>query len=167
MRTLRAEPLTAAAFAPFGDVLEASTGHGKAANQGTAVRQDRLGRLAHDRPGATPNLAVFRARAQSLPWTIKLLERHPRSSQAFVPMVVERLLIIVAPALPDGAPDLAGLRAFLTEPGQGVNYLLGVWHHPMVALDAAADLAMLAWEDGSAEDCVEHWLSEPIEVVGL
>jgi ureidoglycolate hydrolase len=39
-----------------------------------------------------------------------------------------------------------------------------VWHHPIVALDSAADFAMLAWEDGTADDCVEHWFGAPIAV---
>jgi ureidoglycolate lyase len=42
----------------------------------------------------------------------------------------------------------------------------GVWHHPILALDGPADFVMLAWEDGSALDCVEHPLAEPVRVVG-
>jgi ureidoglycolate lyase len=77
-------------------------------------------------------------------------------------MVCRRFLVIVAPTLADGAPDLSGLRAFLCQPGQGINYAAGTWHHPIVALDDAADFAMLAWEDGSAGDCEERPLTEPV-----
>ena len=72
---------------------------------------------------------------------------------AFYAHVVARYLVCVAPTLPDGGPDLSGLRAFLCGPGQGVAYAPGTWHHPMVALDAPGEFTMLAWEDGTALDC--------------
>ncbi len=160
-RTIRATPLSVEGFAPFGDVVSAGLRAGSSANQGTAVRFDRCAKLATTRAGASPNLAVFRAAPQALPLTVKLLERHPCSSQAFLPLTCARFLVIVAPAREDGAPDLDGLCAFVCGPGQGINYHAGVWHHPIVALDAPAELAMLAWEDGTAQDCVEHPFAAP------
>jgi ureidoglycolate lyase len=95
---------------------------------------------------------------------MRLLERHPCSSQAFIPLRCSRYLVIVAPSEPDGTPRWSALRAFVARPGQGINYAPGTWHHPFTALDTAADLAMLAWEDGSARDCEEVPLPEPITV---
>lgn len=163
-RVVRAEPLTVEGFAPWGDVVSAGLRAGSSANQGTAVRFDRCATLGCTRGEPTPNLAVFRAKPQTLPFTVRLLERHPCSSQAFLPLIVSRYLIVVAPTLADGLPDLAGLRAFLCGPGQGINYHVGVWHHPMIALDTPGELAMLAWEDGGPLDCVEHPLAEPLVV---
>lgn len=163
-QVVRAAPLTVEGFAPFGDVVSAGLRAGSAANQGTAVRFDRCAALASTRPGATPNLAVFRSRPQALPFTARLLERHPCSSQAFLPMRCGRLLVLVAPTLADGGPDVAGLRAFVCGPGQGVNYHAGTWHHPIVALDEPAELAMLAWEDGTPRDCEERALPAPITI---
>lgn len=161
----QAEPLTAAAFAPFGQVVCAGgPAAGKAANQGTAVRFDWAAALENTRPEARPNLAVFRSLPPPLPLSLRLLERHPCSSQAFLPLVCSRFLVCVAPSAADGSPDLAGLRVFVAAPGQGINYRLGVWHHPIVALDAPAEFAMLAWEDGGCDDCVEHWFPAPISV---
>jgi ureidoglycolate lyase len=54
------------------------------------------------------------------------------------------------------------LAAFVCGPGQGVNYHLGVWHHPIIALEAPAEFAMLAWEDGTPGDCVVRQLPEPL-----
>ncbi len=159
------EPLTAAAFAPFGQVLSAGLGQAAAANQGTAVRYNWAAALQNLRPHARPNLAIFRSVARTLPLELKLLERHPASTQAFLPLVVGRMLVCVAPTAANGSPDVAGLRAFVAQPGQGINYGVGVWHHPIVALDQDADLAMLAWEDGSAGDCEEHWFDAPVCVV--
>lgn len=164
MRTLYAEPLSAAAFAPYGDVVSAGLRAGSSANQGTAVRFDRAARLSNLRPDATPNLAVFRAAPQPLPFHAKLLEQHPRSTQSFLPMVCARFLVCVAPTAADGGPDEQKLQAFLCGPGQGITYGVGVWHHPIVALDRPAEFAMLAWEDGGALDCVERPLASPASI---
>jgi ureidoglycolate lyase len=153
---LRAQPLTREAFSPFGDVIGLGLSGGNSANQGTATRYDRVAQLASSRPGAQPNLAVFRSVAKTLPFEVRLLERHPCSSQLFVPLACQRFLVVVCPEDARGEPDLAGLRAFLCGPGQGVNYRPGLWHHPIIALDGPADLLMLAWEDGSARDCEER-----------
>lgn len=159
MRTVHLEPLTAAAFAPFGQVIQAA-GEGASANQGTATRFNFAAELVNQRPDARANLAVFRALPASLPLRVRLLERHPRSSQMFVPMRAPRYAVMVALADAAGAPDLATLRAFECASAQGINYRVGVWHHPIVALDAPSDFVMLAWEDGTPDDCVEHWFAD-------
>lgn len=162
---LRARPLTREAFAPFGDVIGLGLeSGGTSANQGTATRFDWVARLASSRPGAKPNLAVFRSVAKTLPFEVRLLERHPCSSQMFVPMACQRFLVVACPDDARGEPDLARLSAFVCGPGQGVNYRPGLWHHPIIALDGPADLLMLAWEDGTALDCEERPLSVPILV---
>ena len=163
-RSLIAAPLTAEAFAPFGRVVSAGLQPGSSANQGTAVRFDFCAELTSTRPQSKPNLAVFRSVAKSLPHDVVLLERHPCSTQVFIPMVVSRYLVCVAPTLPDGGPDLAGLKAFLCQPGQGVAYAPGTWHHPMVALDSPGEFTMLAWEDGTALDCEVRELAEKFRV---
>jgi ureidoglycolate lyase len=164
-RELTAVPLSAEAFAPFGRVVTAGLQPGSPANQGTAVRFDFCAELASTRPQARPNLAVFRSVPKSLPHEVLLLERHPCSTQVFIPMIVSRYLVCVAPTLPDGGPDVALLRAFLCGPGQGVAYATGTWHHPMVALDAPGEFTMLAWEDGTPLDCEVRELAERIRVV--
>jgi ureidoglycolate lyase len=165
-RVISVEPLTPEGFAPFGDVVSAGLRAGASANQGTAVRFDWAARLVNERPDARPNLSVFRSIARTLPLSITLLEKHPRSTQAFLPLICGRILVIVAPTSADGTPELAGLRAFVALPGQGINYGVGVWHHPIVALDAPAELAMLAWEDGGVEDCVEFPLEGAVLLRG-
>lgn len=164
-RGVVAEPLTAAAFAPFGEVLSADFGEGREINFGTARRLDFAARLESDRPAARPNLAVFRAAPQRLPFELRLLERHPHSSQTFVPMRGAGVLVCVAPARPDGTPDPGGLRAFVAGPGQGFSLRRGVWHHPVLALEAPAELVVLGWEDGGPGDCAEAPLRAPVVVL--
>jgi ureidoglycolate lyase len=165
IREIRAVPLTPEAFAPFGEVVAAGVGTSSPANQGTALRYDGAARLESSRPAARPTLAVYRSTATSLPFEVRLLEKHPASTQTFLPMACARFLVCVAPAAADGTPDVARLAAFLCSRGQGINYRRGVWHHPIVALDGPAELAMLAWEDGTSLDCTEHPLAEPVRVI--
>ena len=164
-RRIAIEPLTVAEFAPFGQVISAGRGAGVSANQGTATRFDYAASFENQRPQARSNLAVFRAAEQALPLTLKLLERHPRSTQMFLPLLGDRLLVVVAPDDSQGEPDLLQLRAFVGVAGQGVNYRLGLWHHPIVALGREADLAMLAWEDGTALDCEQRPMKEEMVIV--
>ena len=159
-----AEPLTAQAFAPFGQVISAGEQAGRSANQGTAVRFDWAAQLVNARHDAKANLAVFRSMPRPLPIELTLLEQHPCSTQLFAPMIASRYLVCVAPTRADGLPDVDRLRAFLCLPGQGVNYAAGTWHCPIIALDSAAEFLMLAWEDGSARDCVEHPLAAPVRI---
>lgn len=164
-RVVIAEPLRAETFAAFGEVIGAGPGDGRDVNLGTAVRFDWAASLESTRPAARPNLAVFRAMPQALPFTVTLVERHPHSTQVFLPLRASRWLVCVAPALPDGGPDAANLRAFLARGDQGINFRRGVWHHPIFVLDAPAEMVTLVWEDGTEQDCVEHVLAEPLEVV--
>ena len=164
MVTVTAVPLRVDAFAPFGSVVSAGLSAGSSANQGTAVRFDWCAELINSRPHAKPNLAVFRSVARQAPVELKLLERHPCSTQVFLPMVCARYLVCVAPSLPDGSPDVAALRAFVCMPGQGVAYAPNVWHHPIIALDTAADFAVLVWEDGTPRDCEERPLATPVRI---
>lgn len=150
-----AQPLSPSSYAPYGDVIMASP-HGqpgRPANQGSARRFDHLAELVNLRPGrATLNVSVFRCAPRSsalLP--IALLERHPGSTQMFVPMSARRYLVVVAQG--GERPDLATLAAFVAHGAQGITYRPGIWHHPMIALDVEADFTCLVWEDGSAGDC--------------
>src|SRR5262249_4373189 len=82
-----------------------------------------------------------------------------------LPMICARFLICVAPSAHDGSPELARITAFSCRAGQGINYRRNVWHYPIVALDAPAEFAMLAWEDGTALDCVEWHLAQPVSML--
>jgi ureidoglycolate lyase len=160
---VKVEPLTVEAFKAFGDVVSAGLALGVSANQGTAKRFDWCTALVNERPTARANVSVFRSVARALPFSVELLEHHPCSTQAFIPMVCSRYLVVVAPGGDEG-PDVAGLRAFLCSPGQGINYRVGVWHHPIIALDTDADFVMLAFEDGTPRDCVVKQLGAPVRV---
>jgi ureidoglycolate lyase len=155
---LAVEPLEAHAFSPFGDVIEPGpAGQHRTINEGFAERFDDLARLDTTRQGGRPALSVFRARPRALPLQVRLVERHLLGSQAFVPLLPQRFLVIVAPAGP--LPTPTQLRCFVAKPGQGVNYAAGTWHHPLIALDAGGDFLVIDRGGPLAGvDCEEHSL---------
>ncbi|HVS13767.1 MAG TPA: ureidoglycolate lyase [Thermoanaerobaculia bacterium] len=142
---LEAAPLSARAFAPFGEVIEAGA-DGYPINDGAALRRDLRSPPDVAAEGGTLRLGVVRTRARSLPLLVRLLERHPLGSQAFVPMTARSFLVVVAAG--GDPPRGADLSAFVAGPGQGVSYRRGVWHHPLTALGGvgpggAADFLVL------------------------
>ncbi|WP_024303688.1 ureidoglycolate lyase [Pseudogulbenkiania sp. MAI-1] len=151
-RILEVEPLSREAFAPFGDVIEASE----------AVRHfpinggntERYHDLASIEPGPEGRaiVSIFRGQPRELPFRVEMMERHPLGSQAFVPLSGLPYLVVVAPA---GAPPAAeDLRVFLARSDQGVNYRTGVWHHPLLALDAVCDFLVVD-RSGPGHNCDE------------
>lgn len=148
---LAVRPLTAAGFAPFGEVIEVPEDGGTPANQGTARRFDGIAALDLANEGGQPLLSTFRVRPAVLPFIVSLLERHPLSTQAFVPIGERRFLVVVAPAGGE-APDANAVRAFVTNGRQGVNYKRGIWHHPVLAIDGETDFVVLGRSD-DGRDC--------------
>ena len=155
------EPLIGASFAPFGDVIEAAAHTPRyAINEGYAERFHDLANIDTGRDGGRALVSIFRARPRSLPFRLKLVERHCLASQAFMPLSPQRFLVVVAPAGP--APRSDRLRCFVAAPGQGVNYAAGVWHHPLLALDAGGDFLVIDRGGArAADDCEEHALDDP------
>ncbi|TPX30203.1 ureidoglycolate lyase [Synchytrium microbalum] len=194
-RQITAQPLTKEAFALYGDVIEVpKEANGDAANQGTAKRYNHLTHFTNLRsplpltppsapsttpipssllsPPALPNLCIFKSvPTPVLPFPIKLLERHKYSTQMFLPMNgdVKAYLVIVALNKDDGSgkegPEWSTLKAFICDARQGFNYHVGVWHHPMIALEVETDFVCLVWErrenmTDPTEDCEEVHLKE-------
>lgn len=144
MRQINPSPLTAEAFAPFGEVLEAPS------EPGRRYFDEALGNA---RAHARTSLSLARVPpTPERPLVARQMERHAFSSQSFVPLGTARWLVIVAPHGRDGKPDAAAARAFVAGPGQGITYRADVWHHPLTVLDAGAVFAVLMWRDGSSGD---------------
>lgn len=152
MRTIRPAPLTEAAFAPFGEVLEA-TGAFRLINEGWCRRH-------HDRalldfgPEGRAGISVFQARPRSLPYSFDLIERHPEGSQAFIPMSEHPFLVIVSKG-PEHAP-----LAFLTDGKQGINFRRGTWHGVLTPLSEPGLFAVVD-RIGASPNLEEFRYSQP------
>ena len=146
---LRPEPLSAAAFAPFGQVIETRGPH-HIINDGDAERYHDLAQVDTTADGGRTLVNIFRARPHALPLKLTLVERHQLGSQRFMPLSRQRFLVVVAAAGP--APRAEDLRCFIAGQGQGVNLSRGTWHHPLLALGDGGDYLVI--DRGSVvDDC--------------
>ncbi|EKM54506.1 uncharacterized protein PHACADRAFT_258394 [Phanerochaete carnosa HHB-10118-sp] len=184
---LPALPLSPEAFAPFGQVVQAyadvhavpdpRSTRVTGANGGTAVKFHKLALLESAYPlgsGASTGISVYRCTTPVVrargggAWAVALLERHPATKQAFVPMGEavgsnaleatpgKRYLVVVAlNGEEDDKPDLRTMRAFVASAGQGIMYNTGIWHHPMAVLDGPMDFACVETQIGNGDplDC--------------
>ena len=156
--TIAIAPLTAAAFAPFGDLLEASGAPDRLINQGLCGRFDDRARL--DFADGRAGLSLFVAEPRTLPFQLDMVERHPLGSQAFVPMTHAPFLVIVAPDR-GGGPGMP--RAFRTRPGQAVNYHRGTWHGVLTPLSEPGLFAVVD-RIGDGTNLQEHRFPNPYTV---
>ncbi len=156
---IRTEPLTADAFAAFGDVLEVG-GDFRAINAGMCERYHDRAKLDFSTGigGGRAGISIFRAKCRALPYDFDLIERHPEGSQAFIPMTADPFLVIVA-ASPTHTP-----RAFLTNGAQGINFHLGTWHGVLTPLSGSGLFAVID-RIGSSANLAEHRFSAPWTVI--
>ncbi len=144
---MRAEPIDAEAFAPFGQVIAAPASPG---------RRSFTDGLDHaDRPAV---LSTTHVEPSAWPLTVAELERHPHSTQTFVPLHVGRWVVVVA-----SAPEPEAIRAFVVGPDVGVTIGRGIWHHRLTAIDGPGRFAVLMWQDGETDD--EHAAIDPVDIV--
>jgi len=160
-RIITARPLSAAEFAPFGDVIEAAGPPSFPFNGGMAERFHDLARVEAMGADGRVGMSIGVARPYVLPLTLALVERHPLGSQAFVPLAPDPFLVIVAPD-EGGRPGVP--RAYLTAPGQGVNYLRNVWHGVLTPLERSGSF-LIVDRIGTGDNLEEYHFTEPWTVV--
>jgi ureidoglycolate lyase len=94
--------------------------------------------------------------------SITMLERHPHSTQSFIPIRGNRWLVVLAPTLPDGLPDMGNVRAFLAGPDDAICIHRNVWHAGLTVLDGPAEFAMMMWRADAGDDGIVHDLPTPL-----
>jgi ureidoglycolate lyase len=161
-RLIRPEPLRREAFAAFGEVIQKEGAKSYKINGGSTLRIHDLCKVQTKSRGR-PLLSFFEAlELAALPYPLRLLECHPLGSQAFIPCGVGRFLIAVAP--PANEPQIAQIRAFVTDGRQGVNYAPGAWHLPLASFDRAT--YVVVDRGGPGVNLREHDLSSERLVIG-
>ncbi|MBC8130763.1 MAG: ureidoglycolate lyase [Rhizobiaceae bacterium] len=138
---LAVEPLTIEGFEPFGHVIEPDAAREiRLINGGTTTRFHDLATVDVTAEGGHPLISIFRGKPFALPVAVRMMERHPLGTQAFVPLHDRAYLVVVA-ADEDGRPG--NPRAFLGDRGRGVGYGRGIWHHPLLSLGAVSDFLVI------------------------
>lgn len=156
-RILELEPLTRAAFEPFGDVIEWEGRKFFPINDGMVERYHDLARVDTQEAGGRTLVNWLRARPNEFPMRLRFVERHQLSSQAFIPLGSNPFLVVVAPR-GDGV-TMGSLRAFITNGRQGVNYHRGVWHHILLVPKEPTDFIVID-RGGTEKNCDEFWFAE-------
>ncbi|SFR32027.1 ureidoglycolate lyase [Yoonia tamlensis] len=153
-RNIRISPLTQAAFAPYGDVLNCDGDPDKMINAGLCGRFHDRARV--DVTDGQVGISLFRSELRALPYQLDLIERHPAGSQAFIPMSMDPFLVIVADA---------GLQpqAFVTAPAEGINFHRGTWHGVLTPLSGPGLFAVID-RIGEGANLEEHVFDTPYSV---
>ena len=163
--TLEIQPLTKAAFSPFGTVIETDGAKQISINQGTTTRFDAMSNVDVNEAGGRPIISLFRGKRRPDPIEISLLERHPIGSQAFIPLSQHDWLVVVAHGNVTGdAPDFSKLNCFIASGVQGVSYDRGTWHHPLLTLEAMQDFLVID-RQGDGHNLDEVWHDGPAAVI--
>lgn len=157
------------------------------ANQGSAIKISSVSKVQNTSTSVVPNINIFRCftKGSITPKSdsiidVSVLEKHPQSSQTFIPMGVKGShishIVVTAlthPSRPD-EPDLSTLKAFICSGNEGVTYGKGVWHAPMIAIamdnsTSYIDFAVLIYEINAGEhpelNCVEHHYKNPHRIL--
>lgn len=159
-RTIKAVPLTAADFAPFGEAIEAAGPPDRLINAGLCGRWHDRAQL--DFADARAGISIFRSETFALPYRLDLVERHPEGSQAFICMSSDPFLVIAAPD-EGGRPGRP--VAFLTSGTQVVNIRRNVWHGVLTPLSGPGLFAVVD-RIGATPNLEEHRFAEPYTVTG-
>ncbi|KAL8847900.1 MAG: hypothetical protein Q9221_007076 [Calogaya cf. arnoldii] len=192
------QPLTQSEFASFGKVIECPLKPSTTtlpsslpplynvvpANQDTALKFIDVTSMRNNYDSAPSNIpakAVMNmfscfprphsSTKNDSPVDVRILERHPYTTQTFIPLGVGRevqgtYLVVVAPTLPPtgqspfttmGPPDLNKVKTFWAHGRQAVTYGMGTWHMPMAVVgEERMDFVVVQYANGVAdEDCQE------------
>jgi ureidoglycolate lyase len=139
MKVIEIQPLTRVAFFPFGEVIEMEGAYNYPINAGKCVRYHDLAKVETTGEKARAMISLLRGEPYRLPLELKMVERHPLGSQAFIPLTD---------------------NPFLTKPGQGVNIGRNVWHGILTPLDGVSDFAVVD-RGGEGVNLEEHFFAEP------
>lgn len=164
-------------------------------NQGTAIKTKKISQVGHGYPESRPvasqvwNSFDVSSRQIKDRTNIAVMERHPYTTQTFIPLARSadqpQYLVVIADDL-DGRPNVRTIRAYICHGAQAgkyltsllavvdlhmlVTYAVNQWHSPMIALSEPIKFLVTNGENGSADDCEEHYFPEseqPVVLVDL
>lgn len=157
MRALPVQPLTAQAFAPFGQVIEKTNAEHFPINLGKCERYHDLCCIDLLGDDAKPMISLFQGTYYSPPIQLNLVERHPLGSQAFFPLGAQPYLVVVCKD-EGGTPGTP--HVFLAQGNQGVNYPAGQWHGVLTPLKHDQDFIVID-RGGTGNNLEEHHFDAP------
>ena len=156
---LRARPLCKKDFAEFGEVIELDGAQHFPINNGLTTRYHDLCTIDASEDGGRAIVSVFRSNPLPLPHRVRVLERHPKGSQAFLPLDQLPFLILVASGA--AQPSAESLSLFISNGRQGVNFFKNTWHHYQIVLEKQRDFIVID-RGGDGENLEEARIKEDV-----
>ncbi|NLC77596.1 MAG: hypothetical protein GX750_08250 [Clostridia bacterium] len=147
--TIRAIPIDAKSFEPYGQVIEAR-GVPQIINQGTGKRYNNLAEVDMTEGTGVINLGILHT--QAMEPSFNLMERHHYTSQTFIPLNGTRSLVAVAPPQLD-QPQVDQIEVFILEGNQGVNFNRKTWHHTLIPIDGPGECIIMNRGGDIPDDC--------------
>ena len=128
---IKPKKITSKNFKKFGEVISAKKIKPININNGYAKRFDNLCKINTSLKKGNTIISIFSARKRRFPMNIKMMEKHPLGSQAFIPMKETKFLVFVAPK--GKKPNVKKIESFIIPKQTGINYKPGIWHFPLIS----------------------------------
>ena len=128
---IKPKKITRKNFQKFGDLISVKKKNSIKINDGYAKRFDNLCRINTSSKKGKTIMSIFSAKKRKFPMNIKMMEKHPLGSQAFVPMNETTFLVFVAPK--GKRPNTKKIESFIVPKQTGINYKPGIWHFPLIS----------------------------------
>ena len=128
---IKPKKITRKNFQKYGDLISVKKKKSININEGYAKRFDNLCRINTSSKKGKTIMSIFSAKKRKFPMNIKMMEKHPLGSQAFVPMNETTFLVFVAPK--GKRPNTKKIESFIVPKQTGINYKPGIWHFPLIS----------------------------------
>ena len=128
---IKPKKITRKNFQKYGDLISVKKKKSININDGYAKRFDNLCRINTSSKKGKTIMSIFSAKKRKFPMNIKMMEKHPLGSQAFVPMNETTFLVFVAPK--GKRPNTKKIKSFIVPKQTGINYKPGIWHFPLIS----------------------------------
>jgi len=128
---IKPKKITRKNFQKFGDLISVKKIKPININNGYAKRFDNLCRINTSSKKGKTIMSIFSSKKRKFPMNIKMMEKHPLGSQAFVPMNEATFLVFVAPK--GKRPNTKKIESFIVPKQTGINYKPGIWHFPLIS----------------------------------
>ena len=129
---IKPKKITRKNFKKFGEVISTKKIKPININNGYAKRFDNLCKINTSLKKGNTIMSIFSARKRKFPMNIKMMEKHPLGSQAFIPMKETKFLVFVAPK--GKKPNVKKIESFIIPKQTGINYKPGIWHFPLISI---------------------------------
>ena len=129
---IKPKKITNKNFKKFGEVISTKKIKPININNGYAKRFDSLCKINTSLKKGNTIMSIFSTRKRKFPMNIKMMEKHPLGSQAFIPMKETKFLVFVAPK--GKKPNVKKIESFIIPKQTGINYKPGIWHFPLISI---------------------------------